>query len=321
MKRLFILLTVLVLIPSAAALADLEDWLLYEGQEFTIRYPEYMQVYGVPEEETGWNMDVLEEPDGTGEDGKPQILLAVIRADAADWTQWQETGFPDTWGQIEPMTRVEVDEPSVIPESDMRTHYLLYQSMDGKWMKKVIILETPVFEDPDYVIISRYPSYDDGNYENILDWMIGFMTFPEKYADGTNGNEGPVNGVTGGDDGFTFWLSREFYPKLVYEAYPVKVDADGPFMWLYTDTEVTDLVVEKVEWDDETFTVTAVTPVYSIDMLDPTYALCIRAYIPEMLPNLRIRATSFDGEEGCWYISESGEDGSLLLIPEEDLLP
>ena len=325
MKRFLLLILALSMTAfCVSAQADPEEWPVYEGDGYTIRCPEDMDLYGVPEEETGWNMEVFEDPAGRDENGKPQIYLTVIRADVHDWMQWEETGFPTVWGDIETMQRMEVDEPTVDLVTDMNMSYRLYRTGDSRWLKKVIILEAPEFDDPDYVIISRFPAYDDMHYEDIQDWMIESMTFPW-YRDP---EEGPTNGVTGGgnedpdgDNGFSFFLDTDFFSEVAYQTYPVTVDKDAPSFYLYTDTEVMDLVVERLEWDDSTFTVTSVTPVYETDMMVPEDALCIQAWIPEMLPDLRIRATGYGGDEGCWYITESGEDGSLILVPEEELLP
>ena len=54
MKRFVCLLLALVLLPLTAAWADLDDWESTGDDGFSIRYPDYMAVYGVPEEETGW---------------------------------------------------------------------------------------------------------------------------------------------------------------------------------------------------------------------------------------------------------------------------
>lgn len=325
MKRYLLpLLALLMVVLCVSAMADPEEWPVYEGDGYTIQYPEDMDLYGVPEEETGWNMEVFEDPSGRDENGKPGIYLCVIRAGVADWMQWEETGFPTVWGDIEAMERMEVDEPTVEVAISTRMDYQLYRSKDSRWLKKVIIIEAPEFDDPDYVIISRFPAYDDMHYEDIQDWMIESMAFPW-YRDP---DAGPTNGVTGGgnedpdwEDGFSFYLDTDFFSEVAYQTYPVTVDQDAPAFYLYTDTEVTDLTLERLTWDDSTFVVTLVTPVYQLDMMVPEDALCIRAWFPEMLPDLRLRAVSYAGDEGCWYITESGEDGSLILVPEEELLP
>ena len=57
MKRFVCMLLILALLPCAAALADLEDWEYYVDPDFSIRYPDYLEVYGVPEEENTDNTD------------------------------------------------------------------------------------------------------------------------------------------------------------------------------------------------------------------------------------------------------------------------
>ena len=303
MKRLVCLLLALLLFPCVVSLADLEDWEYYESWDFTIRYPDYLQVYGVPEEETGWNMDVFEETDGTDENGKPHILLCVIRAAEEDWALWRETAcFPDTWGEMEQFQRLPVDEPDINLEVSMDMAYALYRSLDGMWTREVIFLESPT-EDLDYVIVLQFPTEDDGNYQNILHWMLDTLTFP---------NLGTASG--------SFTLRSEYTAAGDTAVAEVQIDEEAPAIWLYAEALITDFAVEQVEWDDAAFTVSAVTTLYSTPRLSPGDVIAIRAYMPDMLPTLRIRGINPEGTEEIWYITESGMDGSLMLLSEADVL-
>ena len=183
MKKLTCLLLVLMLLPVGFALADLEDWVLYRGDGFTIRYPDYMDVYGVPEEETGWNMDVLEDPSGRDDNGNGPIMLYVLLAGEEDWQVWQASGgFPDIYGEYIPMERLVVDEPPVLdepPEVTMETvmdmSYALYRSTDGAWQLEAFIFDHP--SEQDYVVLCRFPADDGGGYSDVLHWMIATMEF------------------------------------------------------------------------------------------------------------------------------------------------
>ena len=54
---------------------------------------------------------------------------------------------------------------------------------------------------------------------------------------------------------------------------------------------------------------------------DFTGAECLRifCYFPDGLPNLRVRCINRNGDRECWYLTESGRDGSLMLLDESAL--
>ena len=313
MKHFVCLLLALVLLPLTAAWADLDDWESTGDDGFSIRYPDYMAVYGVPEEETGWNMLVLEDPDGRDENGRPQILLYVLRADEATWSNWKEMGsFPNIYGEYEPMQKLTVDEPPILDEPEelvmhvtMDMSYSLYQSMDGKWWQEVFIFDHPTADD--FVVICHFPANDGGWYSNVLHWMIATMEFDDM---DDIGNGAPYAGSCS----FSL-LVDNIYDNPYQE---IILDEEAEPMWLFADPAVSSFVLEEVEWDDP-FTLSGVTPLYTDDLFTPDEALAIYAYVPDMMPVLRVRGINAEGAEEVWYVSESGEDGSLMLIPAADV--
>ena len=307
MKRFVSMLMILALLPCAAALADPEDWEYYVDPDFTIRYPDYLEVYGVPEEETGWNMLVFEEPDGTDENGNPHILMIILRAEEKDWREWVKTGrFPDIRGKMQQLRRLSADEADSQPNMPMDHLFSLFQCADGSELQETVVIETP--DEPDWIILIRYPMYNELNYPYIFHWMLETMVLPGMMAD--NGSF-LLLAEADGDE------RLEFTDNIS----EIEVDGDASPFWLITvpNLRVTDFVLELVDWDDAAFTVSGTETLYSADVFDAESALEIYAYIPDMLPNLRIRCINPAGEEEVWYIAQSGEDGSLFFMTESDI--
>ena len=187
MKRLLCLLLALaVLLPGSAAVADPEEWEYQTNGDYTIRYPSYIQIYSVLEEDYGWNMDVLEDPEGTDSTGST-VGIIILFAGADDWTGWMETGaFPDERGSAETMRRVAVDEIPVNIDAGMDMSYALFLSEDGERMVEAFIFD-PEEGDTDYVVTCRYPAYDDGEYSDVFHWMIETLTFANASGSGSSG--------------------------------------------------------------------------------------------------------------------------------------
>ena len=298
MRRIFCVLLALAVLPCFAA-AEYDGWAYYESVlDFSIQYPaDLLDVYGVPEEEEGWNSEVFEPV--SGGDG---ALLTITRADETAWDEtWPESGFPDFKGNTVRMDRVAVDEPGVeLAEVPMDMHYGMYRSADGGTMAEVIVLESPT-DDLDYVIIARFPADDGYGWQDIFDGMIETLEFPRL---------GASRGA--------FTLRYDFTGGIAFDE--VTVDEGAEAMWLYAEPYVTDFVLEEVEWDDAAFTVTGAKTLYTADRFSAEdKALCIYAWIPDMMPTLRFRGVDPDGTEQVWYISASGMDGSLMLLSEPDL--
>ena len=164
MKRFVCLLLALaILLPGAAALADPEEWEYQSNGDYTIRYPDYMNIYSVLKEEYGWDMDVLESAAETGEE---EFSVVILYAGMDDWLSWLETGsFPDIQGNMEKMGRVEVDEPPVDIRTGMETTFAQYMSADGKRMREVWIFDADE-GDLDRVVICRWAADADGFVEH-----------------------------------------------------------------------------------------------------------------------------------------------------------
>ena len=99
----------------------------------------------------------------------------------------------------------------------------------------------------------------------------------------------------------------------------VVYDEDAEPITLVPYRDMKDFVLEALTWDDEAFTVSEAFPLYAADPLSPGDNLNIYCYFADFLPVLRIRYTDAEGNAQCLYITDSGRDGSLLLLDEDAL--
>lgn len=91
------------------------------------------------------------------------------------------------------------------------------------------------------------------------------------------------------------------------------LDADGESILLHTDGIVYDIRIEQGTWSLDGVTFTPSCVVFAADNLTPQDAVMVQTYIPDGAPNLRLTYRSSE-EVVTVYITQSGEDGSILLI-------
>lgn len=91
----------------------------------------------------------------------------------------------------------------------------------------------------------------------------------------------------------------------------VTIDEEADILSLWTSDTVTDLVLQRL--DPETRTYDEV--VYSAARQESNEVLNIRMHMPDAMPGLRVTAVDPQGASERWYITESGMDGSPLLLP------
>ena len=51
------------------------------------------------------------------------------------------------------------------------------------------------------------------------------------------------------------------------------------------------------------------------------YAFAFGVFLPEILPTVRFRAVNSEGVEEVWYVSTNEENGSIILLREEQVAP
>lgn len=98
------------------------------------------------------------------------------------------------------------------------------------------------------------------------------------------------------------------------------VDEEADFISVWPVDTVTDVHLELVRWwNDE---IVDVQELYRADTLTSKDVMNVRIFLPDVLPILRVRLENGAGEKECWYIGDSGEDGSILLLePDDTWLP
>ena len=313
MKRMMCLLLALaVLLPVSAAVADPEEWEYQTNGEYTIRYPSYIQIYSVLEEDYGWNMDVLEDPEGTDSTGS-MVGIILLFDSMYDWKDWLKDGsFPDERGNRETMERQTVDEPPVDLSMPFDQTYALYKSADGTRMLEVFILEREEAET-DYVVMCRYPANDDGEYSDVLHWMLETLTIEN--GGGSSGGS-KITGTRGSFRVSGQW-DNDGKNKVVKDVI-VNKKADNMY-WLYATADVTKFRIERLTWNDRTFKVTKAKKLYSRKKLKEAEVISIRDWLPEILPTVRIKAVNAAGEEEVWYVSTNEENGDIILLSEEEV--
>ena len=290
MKRLICLLVALSLLFCLSAHADEADWIDYDSIfGFNMLYPVLMMdAYVIPKSEMGYDLEVWQPKESdTG------AYLTCCLSQDPSWPNWASYGY----------TLQAVDEPDVeMKNAAMDMNYRLLLSPDGKEYVEEVRLQSPVaalglpagFE---YVFDLHFTVADPDLWRLTLEDIVESAAFPQQ------------NTHTGFID-LSFDLSDDI--TLI----EVIVDEDAEPFFLHPDAGVTDFTLEKVTWDDETFTVVDSQVLYTADRFTGAEALCIYSYIPEMLPDLCIHYINPNGEAEYWLITESGEDGHMMLMDE-----
>lgn len=91
-----------------------------------------------------------------------------------------------------------------------------------------------------------------------------------------------------------------------------------PFVLRFREA-VSDFALEKLIWNDEPFEIAEAETLYAADALSPGDNLKVFCWFSDVLPDLRVRCVNARGEKECWYLYESGRDGSLMLLSEEEM--
>ena len=99
-----------------------------------------------------------------------------------------------------------------------------------------------------------------------------------------------------------------------------EIPCDGKIV-LIPLREMTDFALEYLDWDwdfDDPEPSVAMT-LYAAAILAPGDNLRVSCYFEDIMPNLRVRYTDAEGEDQCFYLFQSGRDGSLMLLTESEL--
>jgi hypothetical protein len=156
--------------------------------------------------------------------------------------------------------------------------------------------------DGDYVFILQYEADDPCNWRQLFYSVLGSVEFPSQ----------PVQNVDFLLDYFQGGAAGMQFIDVVY-------DEEADPITLVPYREMQDFVLEVLTWDDEAFTVKEAFSLYAASPLSPGDNLNIYCYFADILPVLRMRYTDAEGEAQCWYITQSGRDGSLMLLAEDEV--
>ncbi len=290
MKRLFCILLALGLLVGAVLAEDGadDDW-----DEFGENWEYFESRFGFSlwynaDQLTCWTDAFEDEPaemfcPWDDESGVAVLICRGSRFSAALWDDW---------------TRVDLDGADIWLDYP----YEMTAYTDGEIISEQWIISAP---DADYVFIIQYEVEDHQNWALLFRDTLSGLEFPGQPAENASFR---LDFFQGGAAGMEF--------------FDVVVDPDAAPLVLIPLEKVTDFALETVDWADadwDNLTPSAVSPVCVAGALSPGMNLRIYAYIPDILPDLRFRYVDGEGENQCWYISQSGRDGSLLLIAEDDL--
>ncbi len=103
------------------------------------------------------------------------------------------------------------------------------------------------------------------------------------------------------------------YETSGYDVIKLNIDSEGRTFAIATDKTIYDVTLSSVNYDSdyEEFILNRI--IYRRSRLSSKEMLEITAYIPELIPNLQLTYRLMDGTTITSYVSESGEDGELLL--------
>lgn len=97
----------------------------------------------------------------------------------------------------------------------------------------------------------------------------------------------------------------------------ITVDKDAGVMSLQPVCDVTDVVIERLQMD----AYMTATEVFRANRLDSHQVINLHAYLYDVLPAFRVTCVNGAGETERWYLSDSGEDGSLRLLSPASVEP
>jgi hypothetical protein len=167
-----------------------------------------------------------------------------------------------------------------------------------------VVLEQWIVSAPDgdYVFILQYEADDPCNWRQLFYSVLGSVEFPSQ----------PVQNVDFLLDFFQGGAAGMQFIDVIH-------DEDAEPITLVPYRDMKDFVLEVLTWDGEACAVSEAVPLYTADPLSPGDNLNIYCYFTDVFPDLRLRYTDENGDPQCRYITQSGRDGSLLLLAEDEL--
>ena len=170
---------------------------------------------------------------------------------------------------------------------------------DGDVIVEQWIVSAP---DADYVFLIQYEAGDSQGWAPLFHAVLETLEFPSQPAGNADFR---LDFFQGGAAGMTFT--------------DMVVDEDADPIVLIPLREMRSFALEYLDWDFDTMTPTVAMTLYAATYLSPGNNLRVSCYFEDIMPNLRVRYTDAEGEAQCFYLFESGRDGSLMLMEESEL--
>lgn len=170
---------------------------------------------------------------------------------------------------------------------------------DGDAVVEQWIVSAP---DADYVFIIQYEPGDPQGWAPLFHAVLETLVFPGQSAGNADFS---LDFYQGGAMGMVF-------TDLV-------VDEEAEPIVLIPLREMRDFSLEYLEWDFDTMAPAVAMNLYAATYLSPGNNLRVSCYFEDVMPNLRVRYTDAEGEAQCFYLFQSGRDGSLMLLTESEL--
>jgi len=271
---------------------------------YSIRHPAGM--HGFSAVDYDWPMDVALDVES-----EETVALAIVFTGPEDWGKWLATGqFPDDRGRQERMKRLPVDEPPAEIPVDAEVYYACYQSTDGRRMKEVFIVD-PAEGTSDYVLVCIYPAGSESHRGTLLSMV---QTFSYAWAPGTSALSN-ARGSFRVVDAYDYDGRHTVVKDVVVDRKAQNI------YWIFTESPVTKFKIEKLTWNDKTFRVTRAKALYTKKKMATSEVVAVFDWMPEILPRVRFRAVNAEGVEEVWYVSTNEENGSIILLSEEEVAP
>lgn len=93
----------------------------------------------------------------------------------------------------------------------------------------------------------------------------------------------------------------------------VILEPEGEKILLHTDGTVSDVIIRQGTWNEDGIYFYSDATVFAANFMNSDDAIFLQTYIPDTMPNLQLQYISA-GQQVTVYISQSGEDGSILLL-------
>ena len=304
MKKLFVLMMLVMLACiSGAACAETLDETMSDGN-YSVSYPGDT-MHGFSAVDYGWDMDVVLDIEK-----EEKIALAIVFTGEEDWEKWLKTGeYPDDSGKQEKMRRQVVDELPVDLNVDAETRYALYKSKDGARMKEVFIVDTEGVYD--YVLVCMYPAGDEEQRDRLLSMVETFEYDHEPGSSKLTNSRGSFRVV----DSYVYDGQHTVVKDVVVDKTAQNI------YWIYAEAPVTKFKIERLTWNDRTFRVKKAKTLYTRRKLGTSEVIAVFDWLPEILPTVRFRAVNTDGTEEVWYVSTNEENGDIILMSEDEVMP